>query len=164
MLSVVLGDPIFLNVQLGSGSVGKYVLATLRDINGVIFGSAVLLTDQGGGFYSDKTVPMPNKPLVVATYRVYDDAGYSVISAENQDSIDIYTLESVAEIFAASGDSLRGELSQVFSEITGTIQNAPQIGGGLNDSSSGLTGTIAALGITGDISDQKLTGSLTKGA
>lgn len=105
-----LGDPIRLNLQLYDGATNKYVRAYLTDQAGnALAGSPVNLTHISNGLYKDSSINMPNALEVVAQYKVFDNAGYSVASAQHADAIDTFLLEIVE---SNSGVVVQGIVSQ----------------------------------------------------
>lgn len=88
---VKVGALMALNNHLGDGVTGKYVRAILKDSEGnVLAASPVDMTDVGDGTYVDKSVPFPDVDAVLAAYKVYNDAGYTELSADHDDGIDIF--------------------------------------------------------------------------
>lgn len=162
MLSVKLGDPVFLNLQLSSGSAGKFVSVTLRDDNGTVLpGSPVSLTDNGAGFYSSKSFLMPNRAIVVATYRVFENAGLTVRSETDGDTIDLFVLDYVAAAISVGVDGITGIITQVETTIVGVLESS-DISGQIETVSETITGTLFTGSITGEISDNIFTGIICK--
>ena len=89
---VKAGDDMPLHAQLGDYATGKYVRAILRDDDGT-FIKNVDLTDRGDGIYTGKE-PMPSKN-VLSTYAIFNDAGYSEQSEDQDAGIDIFILDTV---------------------------------------------------------------------
>jgi hypothetical protein len=77
-LSVKVGDPIPLSLQLRDGNESQVVQATVLTPTAKVV-SEVLLAHQRGGLYMSAAVAMPDVPFVVAQYKVlntdfYEDA------------------------------------------------------------------------------------------
>lgn len=79
MPRVKVGDPIPLQLQLPDGDTGQYVQVHLHDNTGTpLAGSPFALTHILEGSYEDvTTVLMPDTPLVMGTFEVYKDAGFT---------------------------------------------------------------------------------------
>jgi hypothetical protein len=116
MIPTKANNPIPLNLQLASGSEGKFVLAYLVDKSGVSLAeSPVSLEDIGGGFYIDYSVLMPeDKDLIFASYKVYDDENHTIKSESDGDAEDVFVLDDSGE---ANDDNIIGFLddrSEIF--------------------------------------------------
>lgn len=90
MISLRLGDTIYLNLQLWDGisSMPKRVFATLRGSNGAVIGSDVELIHVGGGEFRDTSLTYPADEFLTVNYLVYETDGTTVdtnyaISKEN---------------------------------------------------------------------------------
>ena len=94
MIIVKAGEPIYLNLQMGSGETGKYPQAILKEADGTeLPQSPVDLDDVGDGLYTSSEVSMPSYPIVIASYKVYVDAGHSELS-DDYDAINVYVLDT----------------------------------------------------------------------
>lgn len=88
----IIGATLNLNLQLFDGATNKFVRATLRDASGASLGSPVAMPHVGLGLYSDDSQVMPNTAEVTATYKVFDDAGFTTPSADHSDALDVFAL------------------------------------------------------------------------
>jgi len=124
MILVKQGDNMPLHVQLATGNVGKYVRAFLKDDAGVAIGSPIDLTEVGSGLYIDNSYIMPAKQFVLCIYKVYDDAGYTEISEDDGDHVDLFALDT--DVSLIRKDTFIAEL--VANELTGLVKSDKIIG------------------------------------
>jgi len=124
MILVKQGDNIPIHLQLSTGNTGKYVRAQLKDTSGGNIGSAINLTEAGDGLYTDNSQIMPSTQFILCVYKVYDDAGYTTISEDDGDFVDLFVLQTDSSLIRK--DTFTAEL--VSSELTGTIKRGKLTG------------------------------------
>lgn len=95
-----LGSRLPVFFQLSDYANNKFVRAWLRDYNGdAIAGSPVNLSLQASrGYYGNSTLVMPNTPWVDVEYAVYDDSGYTTLSASTGDGTALFELSAVPQV------------------------------------------------------------------
>ena len=141
-----------LNLQLGPGDEGKYVRAFLRDTNGGnISGSPVDLVERGLGLYTSTAFVMPDLPFLLAVYKVYDDAGYTVKSPTHSDEIDLFYQPAEVQLNTDRLD-----------HITGVIRLAPNLSAMIDSSNSKqIRASLGRAGVAGEIrSSENLGGAV----
>lgn len=91
-MDILAGEKLPLVNQLFNGDVTKFVRAILTDETGNPLGaSPVSLTHLALGNYQDFTVSMPvGVAYVVAQYRVFDDALFTVPSTDQSIGCDVF--------------------------------------------------------------------------
>jgi len=106
-------DKIPLSIQLFDGATNKYVKVILRDPDGVeITGSPVALSHIGEGHYTNDTIVMPLLDYITATYKVFNDSGFTDPSITHSDSEELYKLAvPVAELI-----EVLNKINQILSE------------------------------------------------
>jgi hypothetical protein len=91
-----LGQTLPLAVQLATSATSKFIKAYLTDNANVAIGSALTLTAQGSlGLYTNTGFTMPNKPVVVVQYCIYDDSGFTVPSTTVGGCSDVFILNNL---------------------------------------------------------------------
>ena len=89
LIIVKPGEAIALFAKLGRNVNDKYVRAYLKDANGADYTTPyVNLTNRGLGLYTDNTILFNGGLPLIASYRVFNDSGYSE-EADNYDDADI---------------------------------------------------------------------------
>jgi hypothetical protein len=137
-IMVKAGDDMPLHLQLGDFETGKYPRAILRDDDGV-FIKNVDLVDRGDGLYTAKE-PMPSSNTF-ATYKVFEDAGYSVEDTERNADVDIFILDTFEP--QRRDDKIVGVIDQE-NGIEATVEHAS------------LEAAIEDVPIIGEIEDAEL--------
>ena len=95
-INVKFEEPMPLSLQLFDGATDKYIKVILKRPDGVALPeSPVYLTNVGDGNYQDNAVLMPAYTHIVATFKVYDDAGYSVPSESHSDTEETFKLDII---------------------------------------------------------------------
>ena len=96
-LSFEAGNPVFLNIHLGSGLAGKFVQAVIKNAAGAVLATVDLVDEASGSYFNNTDYLMPNLPFIQVTYKVYDDAGHTTLSADDQDGSVIFALKEVLD-------------------------------------------------------------------
>lgn len=150
---VKVGDPIQLNLQLEDGATNKFPQAILRNQSGVLLsGSPVSLTHVGDGLYQNDSIAMPNTQEVTATYKVYDDAGHTVLSQFYSIELDVFGKDNASELVS--------NLKQLAGDLTGELNDYGAVEAFLDDT-GGVLGDIDDSGsLEGHIEEFELTGIL----
>lgn len=123
--------PIPLALQLFDGNVSKFVRAILHNASGTeLSESPVALTHVGGGLYQDSSVLMPNTDLVVASYVVYDDSGFTTESLVYSRVAESFYLDLPAQVDASQWFPalLEAEISPT-QTLVGFISSVPVLVG-----------------------------------
>lgn len=83
----IIGDKLFLNLQLhdGTDTMPKRVIVDIYDEAGALVESSIELPHRGGGLFSEDTELMPDKPFVVAQYRVVEADGSTISTFHSQE-------------------------------------------------------------------------------
>ncbi len=96
IVRVKLGEALRINLQDFDGKAGLFPQAILRDDTGSeLSGSPVDLAHTADGLYQDKSIVMPNTPMVTAVMKTYTDAGHTVLSDDHEDAIQVFLREDV---------------------------------------------------------------------
>jgi len=113
------GDVIILSITLGGREENKHVRAILeKDDNTDLAGSPIDLAHVGNGkyYYSDPGLTIPTGTTFVdVTYNVYDDAGYTILSSE---------YDQTSEKISISDTDL-GELETKIDDLTEEVAALP---------------------------------------
>lgn len=154
---VKVGDPIQLNLQLEDGATNKFPRAILRNQLGVLLPeSPVDLTHTGEGLYQNDSVFMPDTQEVTATYKVYDDAGRTILSAIYSIELDVFTKDGSASLIQSLlGQNLKGDIDGLVDD-SGVLQSFLDDTGGIMgdiDDSGQLEGYIEESELTGIVLD-----------
>jgi len=133
---VNIADNLYLHNQLHDGAEDKYVRCTLTDDQRVSLpASPVDLTHNVNGLYDDFNIEMPTDTnFVTATYRVYNDALYTVPSAVHSDAIDTFTLVLPAQEILDILASIQADIDLLLSRgiqigISGILQGEKTLHG-----------------------------------
>lgn len=108
--------------QLGDYDTGLFVEAIVKDDSGNAY-VTVDLVDRGDGMYTNKTVAMPSKNLIV-TFKTYEDIGKTIIS-NDQAGTDIFILDVFTEA-TRRDDKIIG-IVETNDQISGTLETAEVI-------------------------------------
>lgn len=154
---VKVGDPIQLNLQLEDGATDKYPRAYLRNQFGSpLAGSPVDLTHTGDGLYQNDSVQMPDTQEVTATFKVFDDAGHTILSPIYSIELDVFTKDQSAGLIQALlGQNLAGDIDGILDDSGGLQSFLDDTGGimGDIDDSGSLQGYIEEIELTGIVID-----------
>jgi len=129
---IKVGDPIQLNLQLEDGVSTKFPRAILRNQFGVLLAqSPVDLTHTGDGLYQNDSVLMPDTQEVTATFKVYDDAGHTILSSAYTIELDVFTKNQATAVAPSFGQGLPGDIVGILDD-TGLIKAALEDSGTLS--------------------------------
>ena len=115
---VKVGDPIQLSMNLTDGNSGKFIQAVLRNAAETALGSSpVTLTHVADGRYANASVNMPDTQEVTATYYIYDDAGFTILSQSyvqrkedkfyrNEDNALLQTIDGKVDVIDGNVDDI----------------------------------------------------------
>lgn len=91
----LVGSKLNLKISLSDGNTSRFVRAFLYDLDGLPLTPAYVdLVHQDKGLYSDNIATMPNKDQVSAVYRVYQDAGRTILDANYAQALDLFEKET----------------------------------------------------------------------
>jgi len=91
----LVGSKLNLKISLSDGNGSRFVRAFLYDLDGVSLTPAYVdLVHQDKGLYSDDVAVMPNKDQVSAVYRVYQDAGRTILDSNYTQALDLFEKET----------------------------------------------------------------------
>lgn len=91
----LVGSKLNLKISLSDGNASRFVRAFLYDLDGVSLTPAYVdLVHQDKGLYSDDVAVMPNKDQVSAVYRVYQDAGRTILDSNYTQALDLFEKET----------------------------------------------------------------------
>lgn len=93
--SLDFGDTLPLSFQIGDYNASKYVQVVIRDQYNNVLGIYQLAATGSLGLYLNDSVTMTNTAFATADYTVYDDSGYSMVSASEGGGSDIFILNSL---------------------------------------------------------------------
>lgn len=143
------GDPIVLSLQLETGATDRFVRAFIYDVAGVPFaGSPRDLAHVAAGLYSDSGLIFPSDKFELrAVFKVYLDAGFTILDPEHGDSIEVYRLDTLDPALIASLNQILAGLNALVAQGVGyAIQ-------GIVDKASDIVGEIVRLlGLSGEVS------------
>jgi len=133
-----VGDPIRLNLQLFDGDPDKFPQAILRDVNGTeLVGSPVDLSHTGDGLYKDASVNMPDVIFVTASFKVYNDVGFTKLSNLHGDALDVFQRdETQAAIDKLLAESRKADFTSTVSDedsFTSTVSDEDEIKSQVSD-------------------------------
>jgi hypothetical protein len=86
------GQPLPLRLNAFDGNTGLFPRAILRDATDAII-ATVDLSHVGDGLYKNDAQTFPATTLVTAVYKVYSDAGHTLLDQNYQDMLDVFLLE-----------------------------------------------------------------------
>jgi len=93
-----IGDPIDLAMLMHDGASDKHVRAHIyRDDNSELSGSPVSLSHISGGFYSSNSAVWPNSLYLNLVYKVFEDAGFTVVASDRLPGTETVYLEQSAQ-------------------------------------------------------------------
>ncbi len=158
----LVGEPLYLNLQLPLNDIAKHVLAYLYDDSNSLIGSYPLMS-VGGGFYEDHTIAMPNTDQVRAVYVVFDDPAHTIESFEYGRSIDTFDRNELVPV-QFPDDSVLGEVSS--DSLTGVIEEGDVVGvaeaenveSSVDEDSA--TGVVSVNDVESEIDDSGVTGKV----
>ena len=143
------GDILDITLQIKDGSTDKYVVAVLRDDNGIeLAASPVDLTHVGEGKYIDNSVAMPSGvKFVEATYIVYDDAAKTKETYKRgTDSFEL-------------NEALLSKLNEIIGRLEGTLGSLTSVVGTIERNE--IVGVISDLRkIVGEVEEDEVTGRI----
>jgi len=89
-----IGDQIPIQIQLFDGATGKFPRAVVQDAaSATISGSPFSLTHVALGQYSNAAAVMPSTAFVTVQIAVYNDAGFTTLSADHEITLDQFDLD-----------------------------------------------------------------------
>ena len=158
---VQLGKKIYLKLQLSDDKAGLFPQVTLLDQDGAsVAGSPIDLSEIGSGLYKDDSIAMPATDEVTAHYRVYSDAGHTIIDPCHCDTLmDVYQRDFNADLL----DSIISNISSLISgslpgdQVIGFIEDNEQLSGLISDDEMQLVGLIEDDGaLVGQILEEEI--------
>lgn len=112
-IQVKEGDNIPLSLQLYDGATNKYVRAIIKDPTDVqLAGSPASLSHIGEGMYKNSALVMPLKDYLTVTYKVFQDALFTIPDTNYSETDELVTLlVPVAELI-----EILEKIDQILSE------------------------------------------------
>lgn len=122
MSRVAIGDPVFLSVGLEGGESDKYVQAFVSSVSGASVSGVYPLEYVGHGVYENSNSLMfPSGVLRLrATYKVYEDPGFLILSPDYYFTFEDFELDKVK----SSIDTL---VNAALADVIGAIEDMPCI-------------------------------------
>lgn len=105
------GDTLHLVLNIGEPTTGLFARAFLTDPTGANLGTIDLAND--GECFSDHTVAMPNLSQVLAKYKVFSDAAYTIEECGIPWAVDQFDLDSLAPSQFAGADAISAKMEPV---------------------------------------------------
>jgi hypothetical protein len=128
-----LGDSLRLNLQLFDGATNLYVRAYLYDANdNQLAGSPLAVPHVANGLYRADSLVMPDTPQVTAIYKVYTDAGFTTLSTNHSDAIDVYNLEADGDVTFSRDFELSGTIEENV-ELIASIESEDELSATIED-------------------------------
>lgn len=91
-----VGDRLNLKLSLTDGNPNKFVRAYLRNQAGAIQSPAeVNLPHIEKGIYGESTLQMPNENQLLVIYRVFSDAGFTIIDQNYSQALDLFSRDDL---------------------------------------------------------------------
>jgi len=144
-----VGNKIPLFCQLFDGATNMYVRAYLVNSDlAFLPQSPVNLTNAGNGTYESNAVVMPDTEFVVAIYKVFQDAVYTIPSDTHADCEDIFELfefdsETIIDLLIDIRNNVNTLLAQgIAMKLVGYIEEGNMLKGELEDNEITLKGEI----------------------
>ena len=133
--------PLTLQLECFDSGLTYYVLAVVKDDDGVLVQN-VALTPQGDGYFQDKNLEMPDRPFLSSRYEVYLDAGFTT-RADYCESYDLFTKDET---------ETGGPVTLSESFLVGEMADGDLLGEMAADQR--LVGEIDISDLSGEIEDQ----------
>jgi|SRR3990172_4200219 len=160
------GDQLGIALQLFDSATDKFVRASVYDSAGNhLAGSPANCPHHAGGLYKNTGFFMPTGPFVIASFKVFNDAGFTSESVLHGDGIDIFTqdipLSVILPALFTSEPPIKGLIEQL-SNIVGHLEDKDAIAGHLIDNNTPLEGRVelSDTDLKGVIEDESLSGSI----
>ncbi len=120
-----VGDQIPIQVQLFDGATGKFPRAVVRDAAGAtISGSPFSLTHVALGQYSNTAAVMPSTAYVTVQIAVYNDAGFTALSADHEITLDQFDLDESSLASTALDNTVWTNAKAAFVDVAISSRNA----------------------------------------
>ena len=164
------GQKIPASLKLFDQASNKFVRAFLYDEDGVqLPGSPLNLAHVDNGLYENDNIAMPNTSHVTAVYRVFDDAGFTVLSETYSDGVDLFKIFIVDQDVIDTLIEIKDKVCQLLADITrpdliGEISEVKTLEAnvsqdekieGILEKDSKLTGEISSdKTLTGNVKDE----------
>lgn len=84
-----IGEPLPIRLNAFDGNAGLFPQVILRDASDTLLGTFDL-THVGDGLYKNSSETFPATTLVTAVYKVYSDAGHTLLEPNYQDMLDVF--------------------------------------------------------------------------
>lgn len=126
-----LNGNLNLKLSLSDGRTDKFVRAYFRDKTGAsILGGFVNLPHIGLGAYANNGVQMPSLDQVHVIYRVFSDAGYTLIDQNYTQGLDIFELDTLdPAAFQRSPSAITGVIKA--GAVSATLEQKAAISGAI---------------------------------
>ena len=146
-MKLLVGEIIRLDLQLFDGATDKFVRAFLNDKDGNPYTPAsVDLSHANNGLYKHFSLTYPDIPQLTATFKVFDDSGFTQESINHAEALDTFEIDS-----SITNQTILDKMNQVIDIVTSHDVNSQIIG--IVQEQLTLTGIVVEDDVTGVVLD-----------
>ena len=142
-------EPVKLRLSLNRDETTKYVRAFLTDSGGNPVPPGTLdLVHLANGVYGENAFVMPNIDTFDVKYRVYLDAGFSVLDPTYPSAFDIVRKDTAIAVEVGAGGT------EVATDLSGSVEETAEISGTIQEPELSITGASFDTDIEGVVEEE----------
>lgn len=141
-------EPVKLRLSLNRDETTKYVRAFLTDSAGNPVPPGTLdLSHLANGVYGENAFVMPNVDTFDVKYRVYLDAGFSVLDPTYPSAFDVVRKDTGSQVEGVGG-------VEVTADLSGAVEESAEISGTIQEPELSITGSSFDTDIEGVVEEE----------